>query len=238
MARTKAEIRESVWRRLTEEKAARFPGASGRIPNFVGAAQAAERLSALDVWRKARFIKCNPDSPQQPLRKRALEEGKVLYMAVPRLTSERCFLELDPDVIRNPYFASTIKGAFKAGRLVHPREMRPIDLVVCGAVAVRRDGARLGKGGGYSDLEYALVRTLGLLDLSTPVTTTVHAFQVLDEPVPMTRHDVVVDYVATPEELIVCEPVYPRPEGIYWDDLGEKLQEVPVLREMAELQDA
>jgi 5-formyltetrahydrofolate cyclo-ligase len=236
MARPKTEIRESVWRRLTEEKAARFPGAPGRIPNFVGAAQAAERLTTLDVWQSARVIKCNPDSPQQPLRKRALEEGKVLYMAVPRLASQRCFLELDPDIVRNPYFASTIKGAFKAGRPVHPREMRPIDLVVCGAVAVRRDGARLGKGGGYSDLEYALVRALGLLDPSTPITTTVHPCQVLDEPVPMARHDIVVDYAATPEELIICEPVYARPRGIYWDDVGEKLQEVPVLQEMAEVQ--
>ena len=236
-ARSKAQIRESVWRRLTEEKLARFPGASGRIPNFVGAAQAAERLAETHVWKDARVIKCNPDSPQQPLRKRALEEGKLLYMAIPRLTREKCFLELDPASIRNPYFASTIKGAFKAGRAVHPKEMEPIDLVVCGTVAVRRDGARLGKGGGFSDLEYALVRTLGLLDSSTPVTTTVHSWQVLEEPVPMTRHDIVVDYVATPEELIVCEPVYPRPEGIYWDEVGEKLEEVPILRELAEPED-
>ncbi len=234
MIRPKHEIRESVWRRLTEEKAARFPGARGRIPNFAGAAQAAHRLGALEVWQKARVIKCNPDSPQQPLRKRALEEGKLIYMAVPRLTSPRCFLELDPAAVGSPHRASTIKGAFEAGRPVHPGEMRPIDLVVCGAVAVRRDGARLGKGGGYSDLEYALVTALGLLDPSTPVTTTVHPIQVLDEPVPMTRHDIVVDFVATPEELIVCEPVYDRPCGIYWDDVGEKLQEVPILQEMAE----
>ena len=233
MTRAKAEIRESVWRRLTEEKAARFPGARGRIPNFAGASQAAQRLSRLDAWRQARVVKCNPDYPQQPLRKRALEEGKVLYMAVPRLTDPRCFLELDPDSVGSLHRASTIKGAFQAGRPVHPREMRPIDLVVCGAVAVRRDGARLGKGGGYSDLEYALAMTLGLLDPSTPIVTTVHPCQVVDEPVPMTRHDIVIDYAATPEGLIVCEPVYDRPRGIYWDEVGEKLQEVPILREMA-----
>jgi 5-formyltetrahydrofolate cyclo-ligase len=30
--------------------------------------------------------------------------------------------------------------------------MRPIDLVITGSVAVARDGARVGKGGGYCDV--------------------------------------------------------------------------------------
>lgn len=228
--RSKQEIRESVWRAMTQSGAALFPGAQGRIPNFVGAAQAAERIAFLDVWRQARVLKCNPDLPQQPLRQRALAEGKVIYMAVPRLTSEKCFLELDPERIGNLRLASTIRGAFKAGRLVHPREMRPIDLIVCGSVAVRPDGARLGKGGGFSDLEYAIARTLNLVGPHTPIVTTVHPLQVVDEPIPMTRHDIVLDFFATPQELVQCQPAYPRPQGIYWEELGEKLEQVPVLR--------
>jgi 5-formyltetrahydrofolate cyclo-ligase len=30
------------------------------------------------------------------LRQAALREGKIIYMAVPRLRRERCFIELDP----------------------------------------------------------------------------------------------------------------------------------------------
>lgn len=231
--KSKSEIRDRVWRELTEAGAAAFPGAFGRIPNFVGAGLAAEKIAELEAWKKARTVKSNPDLPQRPLRKRALDEGKVVYMAVPRLTSERCFVELDPDRIRDHSFASTIKGAFKLGRTVHPREMRAIDLIVCGSVAVGRDGARLGKGGGFSDLEYALTRALGLVDPETPVVTTVHALQVVDEDIPMTPHDVVLDYIATPEELICCQRAYPKPEGIFWGELGGKLEEVPILRELA-----
>ncbi len=229
---SKAEIRDRVWQSMTEAKVARFPGAYGRIPNFAGALQVQQQISGLKVWQEARSIKCNPDSPQRPLRKQALLEGKVICMAVPRLTSTKCFLELDPDSIKDYSLASTIRGAFKLGRLVHPKEMRPIDLIVCGAVAVRRDGARLGKGGGFSDLEYALVRTLALVDSHTPVVTTVHQMQILDDPIPMTRHDIALDYIGTPEEVIACSRAYPRPEGFYWDEVGQKLQEVPILKEL------
>ncbi len=230
--RSKQEIREHVWRVMAEAGAALFPGAHGRIPNFVGAAQAAQRIASLDVWRQARVLKCNPDMPQQPLRQLALTAGKVIYMAVPRLTSQKCFLELDPERIGNLRLASTIKGAFKVGRPVHPREMRPIDLIVCGSVAVRPDGARLGKGGGFSDLEYAVARALGLVGPHTPIVTTVHRLQVVEEAVPMTRHDIVLDFFATPQELVQCQPAYPKPQGIYWEELGEKLEQVPILQAM------
>ena len=229
---TKAEIREYVWRSMTEAKVAAFPGAPGRIPNFTGAGLAHEYIAGLDVWKAARAIKCNPDSPQRSLRKRALDEGKLVYMAVPRLTSEKCFVELDPSRINDHSFASTIKGSFKLGRVVHPKEMQPVDLIVCGAVAVTRDGARLGKGGGFSDLEYALVRTLGLATEETPIVTTVHPLQIIEGAIPMTSHDISLDYIGTPEELIRCEASYPRPSGIIWDDVGEKLDEVPILREL------
>ena len=43
-------------------------------------------------------------------------------------------------------------------------------------------GYRLGKGGGYADLEYAMMRSLGFIDESTPVITTVHDCQIVDIP--------------------------------------------------------
>jgi 5-formyltetrahydrofolate cyclo-ligase len=74
-----------VWSALQGAGAARFPGARGRIPNFVGAEAAAERLRGTDGWQRAATLKANPDAPQWPVRQRALEDGKTVFMAVPRL---------------------------------------------------------------------------------------------------------------------------------------------------------
>jgi len=165
MPDAKGTIRQKVWSRLQEERVALFPGARGRIPNFRGAAEAAERLAGTREWKQARTIKCNPDAPQRPVRLRALREGKLLYMAVPRLREAKCFWRLDPKELRATELAgaSTIRGASRFGLSVDPRKLPHIDLIVAGSVAVNRAGARIGKGGGFSDLEYAIGREVGIL---------------------------------------------------------------------------
>ena len=135
--RSKDAIREGVWSEMQKRRVARFPGALGRIPNFSGAEACAEMLAATVLWKSARVLKANPDSPQRAVRQRALAEGKILYMAVPRLRSEKPFIELDPKKLKvSPYAASSIKGAAQYGRPVTLEEVKPIDLVVCGSVAV------------------------------------------------------------------------------------------------------
>jgi 5-formyltetrahydrofolate cyclo-ligase len=235
MERDKQDIRQQVWESMTQAGVARFPGAQGRIPNFQRAAEAARGLATLTVWRNARVLKCNPDSPQRPVRERALREGKIVYMAVPRLRDRRCFIKLDPERLKHDDLrrAGTIKGAFRLGRLVNLSEMQSIDLVIAGSVAVNRTGARVGKGGGYSDLEYALGRTFGLIGRETPVVTTVHALQILDEPIPMSEHDIPVDVLVSPDEVVETNHTLSRPEGIYWHLLPEdKIAAIPILRQL------
>jgi len=168
--------------------------------------------------------------PQRPVRELALSQGKVLYMAVPRLRSENPFLELDPSRLKGRFReASTIRGAFRLGRPVSPEEMEPIDLIVAGSVAVTKQGARLGKGGGYSDLEYAIGREIGIIDEKTPVVTTVHRLQVSSD-IEMKIHDIPVDFIITSEEVMVTRSRFPKPQGIYWEILeGEKLKSIPIL---------
>src|SRR5206468_1103051 len=50
----KQTIRTRVWDSLQAQRAARFPGARGRIPNFVGAEAAARLLADAPEWHQAR----------------------------------------------------------------------------------------------------------------------------------------------------------------------------------------
>lgn len=220
----KEEVRERVWALLERERVARFPGARGRIPNFKGAEAAAARLAALPEWEAARVVKANPDSPQLPVRRRALAAGKLVYMAVPRLAADKPFVRLGKD--------ATIKGAARDGRPVAIEEMERVDLVVCGTVAVNRKGVRIGKGGGYSDLEFALLTEAGLVGEETIIATTVHPLQVLDEDLPETAHDFRVDVIATPDAVLET-PGKRRPPGILWDHLdAAKLVSIPSLQRL------
>ncbi len=234
MLAAKADLRGEVWSAMRAAKVARFPGAVGRIPNFTGAEAAAERLRATPEWQAARMLKSNPDSAQLPVRQRALEDGKTVYMAVPRLAGPEPFFALDPDHLsESPRKAAAISGAARSARRVTLAEVAPVDLVVMGSVAASEDGARLGKGGGFADLEFALATAAGLIGPETVTVTTVHELQVRPSGViPLTDHDVPVDLIVTPERVIDCRARRgPRPtSGIIWADLTEeKIAAIPLL---------
>jgi 5-formyltetrahydrofolate cyclo-ligase len=225
----KQEARDRVWA-LLEREAAAPPGVHGHIPNFVGADQAAGHLAELNAWRTAEVIKSNPDKAQLAVRLRALHEGKLLYMAVPRLATPKPFYLLDPAALTTPFeTAATSTGAASAARTIGVEEMRPVDLIVCGSVAVNRQGVRVGKGAGYSDIEVALLTEAGLIRPETVIVTTVHQLQVVDGELPETEHDFSVDLIVTPDEVIQCGPPR-RPSGIVLAHLSaEKVAEIPVL---------
>lgn len=230
----KAALREEAWAAVRDAGAARFPGTENRIPNFVGAEAAAERLRATEWWRGAGTLKANPDSPQLPVRQRALEDGKTVFMAVPRLAEDRPFILLDPDRLEvPPRKAASIKGSAANGRPVEVAELEPVDLVVTGCVAVDETGARLGKGGGFSDLEYAVAYEAGLIGPDTVVATTVHESQVVAaDRIPVTGHDVRLDVIVTPDRVITCRHPDGRgePPGIRWGELSDaKIAAIPLL---------
>jgi len=232
----KAALREQVWTNLDKPGIARFPKPGGRIPNFVGAEAAARRLADTAEWQAAATVKANPDSPQWPVRTAALVDGKVVYMAVPRLAEVNPFFLLDPACLADdPRKASSIKGAGRSARTIDVGELEPVDLVVTGCVAVDESGARLGKGGGFSDLELAVAADAGLVDAHTIVVTTVHELQVLAAgTVPTTDHDIHVDVLVTPERVLR----FPRPRGwklptLRWDDLtDDKVAAIPLLQRL------
>ena len=118
----KAALRQDVWDAMRAAKVARFPGAVGRIPNFTGAEAAAESLRGTPEWQAASTLKANPDAAQLPVRQRALEDGKIVYMAVPRLADSQPFFALDPDHLAGTArAAASISGAARSARAVPAR---------------------------------------------------------------------------------------------------------------------
>jgi 5-formyltetrahydrofolate cyclo-ligase len=231
--RTKQEIRRRVWDVLERERAVREAGVHGHIPDFVGSEAAAELLASLDEWRSAGVVKANPDRAQLPVRERALGDGKLVYMAVPRLADEHPFYELDPG--RVPVEAALSRIADGLAPKVEPARMRPVDLVLCGTVAVNLQGVRLGKGAGYSDIEFALAQEAGLIGPETVIVTTVHDLQVIDEPLPEEEHDFRVDLVVTPTRVLRCGPEARRPAGLVWEHLdAERIAAIPALARLAD----
>ncbi len=236
--RIKDTIRERVWKLLEEKNVAKFPRpVYGRIPNFIGAEEAAEKLSRLDIWKNADIIKVNPDSPQRPVRQLALEEGKKLIMATPRMREG--FVLLDPMRIPGSLYrrAATIRGAMSLGIRLTLKQLARynVDLVVTGSVAVDTRGHRLGKGEGYAELEYGLLIELGVINHSVPVVTTVHELQIV-EKIPRDPYDLVLDYIVTPRRVIRINGDEEKPQGIYWKLLScSKLDEIPLLKELAAL---
>ena len=231
----KQTLRERVWDRLEAEGHARFPfPPHGRITNFTGAEAAAERAMDLSELAGVDAVKANPDAPQLPLRRALLKQGTTVYMAVPRLAEPACFVELDPEAVSDIEAAPTVSHMNQYGRQVAPAAMPDIDAIVAGSVAVTDDGARIGKGEGYSDLEYAVLRERGAVDGETPVVTTVHDVQVVEEDVTGERYDVPMDIVCTPTRTVRtgADPDA-KPTGVFWNDLGEDRRgEIPVLDEL------
>ena len=233
--RDKDKLRNEIWGRLEATSTGVGP-VSSRIPNYANAHKAAERLAGLDVWQRAAIVKSNPDPAQAPVRLRALQDGKTVYAPVPELLEPFPFVRLDPRDLRDRGIAFEnvmfSEGAVEIGEPVEFEEMEPFDLVVVGCVAVTRAGGRTGKGGGFADLELGIFRDFGLVHADTPIVTTVHSIQVVDdERVAMVGHDTPLDWIITPDEVIETRTRYPTPGGVDWDAVQpDQLDGIPFLK--------
>ncbi|XP_058084286.1 5-formyltetrahydrofolate cyclo-ligase-like protein COG0212 isoform X2 [Magnolia sinica] len=167
-------IRKRVWDLMEGLNIAQNPRpVHHRIPNFVGAAAAAKMLGGLEAFHAANCVKVNPDSPQKQVRFLTLSGGKQLLTPQPRLrTGFFSVLDsqmLSPGIINE---ACTSAGVAKYGRPIGLDEKIKVDLIVIGSVAVDpKTGARLGKGEGFAELEYGMLRYMGAIDDTTLVVT-------------------------------------------------------------------
>lgn len=233
--KTKDEIRQSVWKRLTDEKNGRFPfPLINRIPNFKGAEKAAAHITTLPEYKLAKVIKVNPDSPQLPLRKQILLDGKTLLVPTPRLKAG--FIVVKPEWVPagEERRAASLSHMKSYGKEIPLTEIPKIDLMVVGSVAIHQDGRRIGKGEGYADREYAILMELG----NPPVTivTSIHSTQLVSDDIPRDTYDLTVDWIATEEGIVKTNSPYEKPTGIEWNHVSqEEMVEMPVLKQLWEL---
>ena len=189
-------------------------------------------------WKRARVVKCNPDPPQIPVRLRALYDGKLLFSPVPYLTKGFPYLRIDPERLaaKGVDFetAATAQGFMEHGEPVGFEAMPKLDFCVVGCVAVTRRGGRTGKGAGFADLEQGVFRELGLVDASTPIATTVHSSQLVEDG------EVVME--ATIRRSIYCDrarvdrdgDALSAAAGVAWDKIrADQFADIPFLSALA-----
>lgn len=236
---TKYSIRRRVWEHFERNGISSFPRpVYGRIPNFKGCEDTAAKLSLIDAYNDCKNIEINPDKPQEAARVLALENNKNLYVPVPRLKEgllKHISLPKEPNVKLKQMVSR--KGIEENGTIINIEDKIHIDLLVLGSVAVSKEGYRIGKGRGYADLEYAILREMGAVDENTVTVTNVHNSQVFDTlPSELFKtHDVPVDYILTPTEVIEVTNRLPKPPGIIWNILSQRrVNLMPVLQALKE----
>ncbi|MDI6860477.1 MAG: 5-formyltetrahydrofolate cyclo-ligase [Caldisericia bacterium] len=193
--KSKEEIRNFVWDKMERENVASFPRpVFGRIPNFVGSDKVCEKIKELNEFKIAKAIFVAPDSPLRRAREIVLEEGKILVVALPHIKD---IVEIHERV--NIKEASIIRGFEKYGKPLKSK----IDLMIEGSVAVDLKGNRIGKGKGYGDKEYEILKNRRFLKESLKIVTIVHECQIFEDfSYLMNERDIKVNYIITNKRII------------------------------------
>ena len=235
----KDNLREEIWRKL-ESSGTAIGDPWSKIPNFQGAQEAAFKLSEFDFWKASRVVKSNPDRAQAWVRLYALQDGKKIYTPVPELTRDFPFLLLDPEILekRGIAFEEVMysDGAMLHGQRVNFTEMEPMDICVVGSVAASIAGSRMGKGGGFADLEMGIFRSIGTLSRTCPIVTTISEIQIVENAkISLEAHDTPLDWIITPERAIKSQNTLPQPGPIDWNLMQEdQFLKIPFLRRLRE----
>ncbi|MDW7990033.1 MAG: 5-formyltetrahydrofolate cyclo-ligase [Archaeoglobaceae archaeon] len=192
MFRSKEEVREYVWKKI--EPLSKFPSPYGRIPNFRGAEKACEKIREIEEYWSSECVFSAPDSVLLRLREIVLEDGKTLLAALPRMKD---FVILDHRV------KPTIEVMKIAQKADFRKLKKKVAIFAQGCVAVDLNGNRIGKGSGFGDREFEILKKEGLLTEKSLFVVVAHGLQVFsDLSHLMEKHDIRADVILTPEKII------------------------------------
>jgi len=235
---TKEGIRVRIWNHLEKNDLVNFPQpCHRRIPNFKGAEEAANKVLLMEQFKNAKTIKINRDKAQQQARYNVLDAGKRLILSD---ASHRQRVGLFNDVVppenateEQFRHCATSKGMKDFSSAINLDDIVNVDFLITGAVAVSKNGFRIGQGKGFLDLEWAMMCSIKAVNPDTIIVTTVHDDQIRDIPEELIEeHDVPVDFIVTPTQVIEC-PKRNKPKGIIWSKLTRaKLRLVPTLKKI------
>lgn len=235
-------VRERVWNDLREvaRPDSRFAWDFAEfIADYDGSDDGAERLLTYADDQEHTTWLVTPDNNLNPLRERLIERGTPFLM--PTYGIRRGFLRLDPANVPDgrAAFAATLDGMTRFAERVPLTDLEdahpPLDCMVTGASFVTHDGLRMGKGHGFFDLEWAMLRRVGLTTPSTDVLAAVHDVQVISEAEDLDAivedHDTIVDAIVTPTQTITVTDAPPKPKGIHWSLLdADEIEAIPPLQ--------
>ena len=234
-------IRKRVWKELRRvaQPDSRFHwDFTAFIPDYAGSAQCTEAIRALPPYRDSRTILVTPDNNLISLRAQCLFDGKTLV--VPTYALARGFWQITRADVPPGHeaFAATLDGL---ECFAHPFAVEavgaeaPVALLVTGASVINTEGVRISSDPSYFDLEWLILKTLGVVSAATPVVAVVHDCQLVQWPCAPPPFGAVADVIVTPTRVFETGHRYRKPERIVWEDLAwEVIQDVPLLKALYE----
>lgn len=235
-------VRQRIWEKLAAvaRPDTRFHlNFAEVIPDFEGAEAATDRIEALPVYRDSQLAFVTPDNSLVELRRRMIAAGKPFVVSTYNI--RRGFRLMAPGSVPKgeERYAAWLDGIEHFGQPVTLEQISRLgrfDFLATGASAVSIDGIRFGKGHGFFDLEWGMFTDIGLASDATPVIAAVHDVQVVEDKLPASETDIVVDLIATPSRMIELPRTARRPRGIKWDLItAELIEATPPLKELARM---
>lgn len=215
-------------------------------PNFRGSPDAITRITNLPCYKTAHTLLVTSDNSLEGLRHRALQDGKKVLVGTYRL--RRGFVLLDPSVLGEARFelAACLDGMERPGmgRAVSLGQLRDegwkIDMCALGGLVFNEQGVVVWEGAALFEVQWAVLRDLGVLQRETCVVGVAHDCQVVDEALfgveavtPDKSGEVQCDFVVTPTRVLeVADAVRPS-GGVDFDKVDpDALHNIPPLQEL------
>lgn len=211
-----------------------------RIPDFPRSSEACDRLASRREWSGAAVVLVTPDTPLNRARRIALREGKRVFQVVPAMGRGEWIVDVTevdapPDSLAGP---AGVTWFVRRGTPTPVERLPFVDLVVGGSLAAGADGARVGKGAGYLDIEHAILFEVGAITATTSMCTVRDGSCVFEAgTIPQREHDVPLDLIVAPTRSIECATA-PFDAGVkrgVWST--DRAERIPGLRSFLEQTD-